>query len=444
MPLRFQLMIIVAVGLIVSLALGGGVAWWNAASTVETELASALTVSERVARNTLDHLPEGSQARYIEQLVATFDGNRHVRAALLDGEGRSVVISSLPPAGEAAPAWFFDLVGVAPAALRIDLPGALVPYQALTLTADAHNEVAEVWLRLRDDILIMGGLAMVTFLLVYLIVGRGLKPLRALTSGLRTIEDGGYDTRVRADGPRETRSLARSFNHMAEHLERLEARNRVLTAQLLTIQEEERADLARDLHDEVGPFLFSVNVDAAAIAQATDPAARTKILPYVNSIKSAVTHMQKHVRAILERLRPPSLADVGLAQAIENLGEFWRRTHSDLQVGTALNIPANGFGEACDEAIYRLVQEALSNAVLHGHAGAISIAIVVEAGEIRVSVSDDGTGLKDQTRGGYGLMGMRERVAALGGAVGIANRPDDNGTLVSARIPIDAGLARAS
>jgi two-component system sensor histidine kinase UhpB len=441
MSLRFQLISLVAVALLLSLTLGGALVWWQAVGSVETELKAALAVSQRTVNNTVAHLPATNDHKlYLEQLIATFDGNRHVRATLTEANGQAAVISAMSTPENPVPSWFVRVVGVDPEIVTIGLPADANPYTAVSLTTDARNEVGEVWARFSDDMMIIAGFCGVTFLLVYWIAGRGLRPLQTLSRGLRTIGAGGYGVRVASGGPPEVKYLAESFNRMAEQLGTLEAKNRRLHGQLTTIQEEERADLARDLHDEVGPFLFAVNVDAAAVARMAQVTNRkAEIQEQVRSIQDSVDHMQRHVRAILERLRPAGLLEVGLAQAVNNLAMFWRRRHQELSIHVDLP-DETSFGEAHDAAIYRLIQESLSNAVRHGQARFIDVTVTDGTDgaddEILMQVSDDGIGLAEPAvGGGFGIVGMKERVAALGGVLTVVNRAGGRGAVVTARLP---------
>jgi len=139
-------------------------------------------------------------------------------------------------------------------------------------------------------------------------------------------------------------------------------------------------------------------------------------LPRARAIGEAVTHIQAHVRAILRQLRPGDLMDVGLAQAITNLAIFFQRRHGAIAITLDLAGVAEGFSPNIDAAIYRLVQECLTNAARHSGASRVWIAIAAAA-SIRVTVQDDGCGFRPGEAGGLGLKGMRERLGALSGSL---------------------------
>jgi len=321
--------------------------------------------------------------------------------------------------------------------------GPIAPGEAVALETDPHNEVSEVWTEFRDGMVIIVVFCIGSFALIYWTAGRSLRPLEALSAGFRTIGTGDYRTRVAEGGPPEVEQLARAFNLMAERLGALEERNERLRTQLLTIQEEERADLARDLHDDVGPFLFAVNVDVASIARLAAARGDAEILERGRSIREAVSHMQKHVKSILGRLRPTGVTDIGLAQAVENLGVFWRRRHPEISIEFDVGAPDVSFGEVADATLYRLIQESLTNAIRHGRPRSIKVSIESqERGDILLQVADDGVGLDASAdRTGLGLAGMQERISALGGSLSVRNHVDGKGASVTARLPRQAPVA---
>lgn len=439
MPLRSQLILSMVSALLISLILVGTLAWWNAARSVTTEMHAALDAGARIVRNSVAQLPATSDdPLYIERLIPAFDGNRHVGATLVKTDGGNAASSTMAQTG-GAPEWFARLVGVAPERQEIPLPPDTAPYRAVILQTDPHNEIGEVWTRARDDMLIMAFFCLAAMMMGRWIVGHALRPLEKLSAGITIIGTGNYGARVDGSGPPEIAALAASFNTMAEQLGVLESKNHRLTGQLLTIQEEERADLARDLHDDVGPFLFAVNVDAAAIARDAADKGLDGLATQVRSIQDSVAHMQRHVRAILNRLRPTGLDDVGLEQAVGNLAAFWRQRHADLVIRVRITANTARLNEARNAAIYRVIQESLSNAVRHGHSHMIDVMVAEDENDVIVEVRDDGQGLSGPIAAampqGFGIIGMKERIAALGGRLSVENRADGPGAVVTARVP---------
>src|SRR6202035_4553044 len=138
----------------------------------------------------------------------------------------------------------------------------------------------------------------------------------------------------------------------------------------------------------------AVNVDVASIMRLAAERDDAETFERGRSIREAVSHMQKHVKSILGRLRPTGVADIGLSQAVANLGVFWRRRHPEIAIEFDMGSPDVSFGDAADATLYRLIQESLTNAIRHGSPRNIRVHITPEdAGDVVLEVSDDGVGL---------------------------------------------------
>lgn len=196
---------------------------------------------------------------------------------------------------------------------------------------------------------------------------------------------------------------------------RLLAHNRELSQRLIALQEDERRALARELHDELAQSCTAIRVEAALIAgggPATDAARR---------IDAVAANLGDRVRTMLRHLRPADLDTLGLVDAIQALCEDWELRSSVACVfhhDDGLQVDA----EAARIAVYRVVQEALSNVMRHAGASTVRVALRRgEGGALVLSVEDDGAGLDEQApRRGLGLLGASERAAALGGALELA------------------------
>jgi two-component system sensor histidine kinase UhpB len=446
LSLRSRLLFSIFGTLLLSLAAGAAFTYWHAVKKIETEMQAAIGVGGRFAHNAVDDAEEPIKPqRRLRLLVADFDGDRHLRASLIVG-GKVVGMSDLAKPESPAPAWFYRLLAGEPKVLNVELPPVFAGYGSVVLQTDANNEVAEVWSDIGLTLTVLTIFCALVLAFVYVTLSSAIHPLRDLTAAFARVGDHDYRERVPERGPYELVRLYQGFNQMVEDLALAEAQNKRLQEQLATVQDEERADLARDLHDEIGPMLFAADVDAATIERLAERGEYGGIAQRVGIIRSAIGQMQRHVRDILGRLRPAVLLDVGLAHAIDNLVSFWATHRPGLAFD--VHVPEEGFGEPVDGTIYRVVQESVSNAVRHGTPARIDIA--VEAGAdraIAIRVSDDGGGLKGNGRpgssgspgvgqgGGYGIIGMSERVASLGGTLEVKNRPDGRGVVVEARLP---------
>ena len=437
MSLRARLVVALAIVLALSLTAGCALAGWHARRSVRVELAAALQVGAQTARTGLDDaVLSPDPAADARRLVGTFDGNRHVRAALVDGGGAAAAESRLLKPAAAAPRWFGSLI--APDLAPVDIAAGAGPSTRplIRLWANPTNEVGEVWGEFRDTATVLAAFCLLASLLVFWTVGRALRPLDRLRSGLSRVGSGDYAPRVAEDGPPELAALARGFNSMAARLADAQLRNARLNEHLMTLQEEERADLARDLHDEIGPSLFAVNITAATIQQLAAAGRAAEIPGQVRAIQDVVGHMQRYVKAILGRLRPVHAVELGLRPAIETLAGFWRARYPAVAFDLEISTGEADLDDATKEIIYRVVQEGLANAVRHGKPSRIGIAVRTKSGMILVEVTDDGTASGALTEPGFGLSGMRERVSARDGTLAIQRGARDSGWTVLASLPL--------
>jgi two-component system sensor histidine kinase UhpB len=437
MSLRFRLIFSIGLSLLASLAFGSTLTFWHAAHQVQTEMQAAMAVGEHIVRNAVDDSKQDNRRRHgMERLIAEFDGDRHLQASLVD-RGNHVVLASKPePPDSRVPGWFRRWLDGGSQTVKVVLPSDTEDYGAVLLAADASNELAEAWSDIGLALVVLVIFCTLVLGLIYWTLARGLRPLNDLNVGFVHVGRGDYAVRVAENGATELAHLAHEFNQMVARLSAMNFQNDRLNEQLTNVQEEERADLARELHDEIGPFLFAVSLDVSAMHQVAKDDVASQLAPRLVAIREAVVHMQKHLKLILGRLRPSVLLDLGLAQAVENLVNFWKGRHPNIVFD--VQICADSFGGRLDEGIYRVLRESLSNALRHGHPSRIDVNIQLDAGDtVAITIGDDGGGMKPFGPAiGFGITGMQERVASLGGVLTIRNRIDGRGAIVTARFPL--------
>jgi two-component system, NarL family, sensor histidine kinase UhpB len=226
-------------------------------------------------------------------------------------------------------------------------------------------------------------------------------------------------------------------------LERALAENQRLAQQYVDTQENERKALARDLHDELGQYLNAIKLDAVSIRESM------AVPPGVRDVSRAmianIDRVYDVVTGLIRQLRPVGFDDLGFAAAVEHCVDDWRSRLPQ----TAIELSVSGDFAALDESrglvLYRLVQEALTNIARHSRAARVEIRI--DAGRstnaarcVEILIADNGIGADLRApRLGLGLVGMRERVSALGGSISLASECGA-GFQVKATVPI-AGLS---
>jgi signal transduction histidine kinase len=238
----------------------------------------------------------------------------------------------------------------------------------------------------------------------------------------------GHDLRFTDEDLRLAEGFAVRASAAVELSERVQrdALRRVVEAQEL-----ERRRLARELHDETGQALTSILLGLKAVEEAKDDAKRDAAAAELREL--AVSTLQD-VRRLAVELRPTALDDFGLLAALERLAQTFTE-----QIGIATDVEANLGDERLpaeiETALFRLVQEALTNVVKHARATRVSISLVRKAKSVSAVIEDDGVGFTDPSGDGLGLIGMRERVGLLNGRLEIEARAGQ-GTTIVAEVPL--------
>ncbi len=385
----------------------------------------------------------GSAGRYAKYAFPDWRSSHTLRfispgncvALTWEGEATQTQCSGLETAGGPAPVWFETL--------HRRLLGQSEPVRrSITLnrneaglvvaTPDQGAMVRQVWRQVR--ILVGTALAMAIgiALLATLVIGWTLRPAARITRVLARLEHGDLTARLPRLRSVEFDRIARAVNALGAGLERGTAERKALTQRLFAVQEEERRVLARELHDEFGQCLTATGALAAAIeVGATD---RPDLYEDAQSISRTTRQMMQTLREALSRLRPPDLEEFGLRTALHRLVATWRRRAAPAFELTVEGDPAGVPGPVA-LSVYRVVQECLTNAVRHGRPSQIDVHLDVSASAITVVVRDDGGGAPATINGaaGHGILGMRERVEALGGRLSISSA--GNGLRVEAIIP---------
>jgi signal transduction histidine kinase len=223
-----------------------------------------------------------------------------------------------------------------------------------------------------------------------------------------------------------------SANHYREVVQ-ARAELRRLNASLLAAVEEERRRLSRELHDQVGQHLSAVLIDLGNV-ESSLLSAQNKIRQKIGSARDLVEMTIAKVRDLALLLRPSMLDDLGLVVALK-----WHAREVSRRTGIRVEVIADGITEDLPDeqrtCIYRVVQEAVNNAILHGKPHSMRITLFQRFQEVEVSVQDDGAGFDPEQDRGIGILGMKERVESLGGVVQIDSKPG-NGCVMAFFLPL--------
>ncbi len=349
---------------------------------------------------------------------------------------------------EDAPEWFQHLFEGPKVVKTFPVVIDGTPRGTLIMTTRPADEVAEIWSGLVFLLELLGVISIAIVTLLYLAARFTLKPLHELADGLDRLEHGQFDALAEIQ-VEELHRIGEKFNDLAHSLARTQADNRLLIDRLMSVQDAERKELARELHDEFGATLFGIRAAASCIVEdaSEKPAdARAEIIEQAQLISRLADSIQKQNYRILDRIRPVVLHQMGLMDAVRQLVETWGTANRNITC--TLNLPPDAdtserlIDETTSLTCYRIIQECLTNAARHAKAKSVTVSLALTktpASLIIISVEDDGIGLPADFRFGFGFLGMSERVRKLGGKLEIA-KGTCGGTLIRALIPFEKAV----
>jgi signal transduction histidine kinase len=332
------------------------------------------------------------------------------------------------------------------ALLRIPLAAKLAGANVLiVLVAFAASFAALGTVTAAEDILLIVALALAgSFVVNVVLIFVALRPLEELEMTATRVWRGDFDARVRLSLLADWRvaRVGSTMNLLLDGLTTDRARTRRLASEIIGAGDRERAYIARELHDSVAQSLAALVMQLGAAARdSTDPSLTGRI----ESIREIGSDALEEVRMLAHTMHPRVLDDLGLVAALENLArQVGERANAVVTVEVegkveGDSIGANDVPPAVASVLYRIAQEAVSNALRHGHAKAVNVSVRTDSHTATLEIRDDGRGFDvpeaEQRRPGMGLFTMQERVSLVNGQFEVLSHPG-GGTRVVARIPI--------
>jgi len=301
-------------------------------------------------------------------------------------------------------------------------------------TFDPATQIGQSWRETSRLLSIMAFALAGLCLAVYAALARALRPTRIIRAGLTQLASNDLSTRLPSFDLAELSAISDVFNTLAQKLEATLAERNALTRKLIAVQDEERRHLARELHDEFGQSLTAIAAQAASAAHTAEREC-PPLFEECRGISRTTAGMMETLRGALVRLRPPDIEELGLTLSLESLVASWNgfekgRTRFDIAIsGKVDDLPPS----VCAN-LYRIAQEAITNAAKHAQARRVQLRLEAAQAEIVMTVEDDGEASNGNPAptAGMGLLGMQERVVSLGGTLRFERRPAGGAQLVAA------------
>lgn len=414
--------------------------------SVNEEIAGANIVATQLLARMIVGLDRGDDRlllSFLEQL-----GRVRAHEITMRTADHQVIYQSPPSpykAGREAPAWFASLI--LPTTPVHVFP--LVSGSEVRVEANASRAILDGWDNL-IELMVVGGIAFAVLnAAVFWLVGRAVAPWRVIVDGLSRVERGDLKHRLPELKGHEAQMMGATFNRMAASLEEKQISDRKAFEAEQRLQQrreldqiieqrldEERRLIARELHDEFAQSVTAIRSFAVVIMNQHPAESRTAEVARLISTEAARLYDSMH--GLIPRLAPLTLDTLGLAETLEGFIKQWQGRHSAIQFSLRHELPAE-LGNSISLAIYRVVQEAVINAVRHGNPTTIDVDITCSDSTARVRITDNGVGLpEDWSRPGhFGLRGLQERMVMLGGTLSLAPH-EPHGVELTAEIPLGA------
>jgi two-component system, NarL family, sensor histidine kinase UhpB len=330
------------------------------------------------------------------------------------------------------PHWFVDLLGLPKigASFPVKIDGKQVGH--ILFSPDLAADIYEKWIGFLALVSSAIALMVLTSTIAYFTAGNVLDALRSLAEGLTRMRTGDYEHLIAASGPPEIRKGSEEANELARTLSRLSQDNRGLLRKIVSLQDDERRDIARDLHDELGPLLFGIRANAVALQDGAPQ--NRKLGASVEAMLGSVEALQQANRRILDRLRPLHIQELGLEKSVQTLLRYARTQAPGLQLTLRIDPRLNGVDGLLSQTVYRVIQEGLTNVLRHANANTMSVEATIEGQQVSVEICDDGVGFPSDRPFGRGLTGMHERIRALSGTFEF--KRENGRTYVRCRLPV--------
>jgi len=403
----------------------------QARNSVEREVKSSINLAVQMIEFSINQSSSTSEEKdtWLEK-ISSMQPVRHLKISIKDTKAKLKNDSPLFINDDkfSVPHWFVNAVMIDFYTHNYDIKIADGSIKTIFITANPMDEINEAWGETKAffwSILLM---LSIMFLTVNIVFNSMLKAVKAILSGLRQVETGHFDHVLPRFKISEFDAIAIEINGMSRALKAAQINNQALARHTMQIQEKERQNMSRELHDEMGQSLTAIKA-MAITCQQTD----TDVKAVTSSIVDICNHLSLVVRSMMKTLHPLSLTELGLGATLSELVREWQRRSSNLEFDLDYDNSLDGLSNDITIHVYRIVQECLTNVVRHANASKVTVFVIKQDKKVMITVSDNGQG-KQLNSPGFGLLAMRERAENLGGRFSFES-VENSGVTVVVELP---------
>lgn len=412
MSIRALINLRIIASVILILILSASIAVWQARNSVEEEVKSSINLAVQMIEFGFNQLPSSNKDNDAWlQKIATMQPVRHLHISIEQNQSELQNNNTLGIKDNetAAPDWFIKAVAVDFFTHNYDIKIADGSRKTIFITANPMDEISEAWGETKAYFWSIVLMLSIIFFTVNLVFHSVLQAVKVILSGLRQVETGYFDHVLPRFKISEFDAIAKEINGMSLALKTAQQNNQALARHTMQIQETERQNMSRELHDEMGQSLTAIKA-MAVTCQQTD----TDVKAVTSSIVKICDHLSVVVRSMMRTLHPLSLTELGLGATLSELIREWQRRSTNLQFDLNYDISLEKLSHDITIHVYRIVQECLTNVVRHANASEATVLVAKRGSNVWITVSDNGQG-NQLNSPGFGLLGMRERAENLGG-----------------------------
>ncbi len=324
---------------------------------------------------------------------------------------------------ESPPSWFIKSMEIFSTQIPeqiidINLRGKEFGY--ILIKPEPLYEYSEIWSQYKRGLWIILIFFSLINLLIFVVFYLTLQPINNLIHGFQKLEDENYNVRIKKTKILELDIIGQKFNSTAKKIKDTNTRVHKLSQDLINIQEQEKKELARNLHDELGQSLTAIQAEAASIKNSKKEKSQVIAVENIISISKS---MMASTRELIKKLSLGILDEVGIKIALDDLVMSWSKRHPNIKIKYDFDQSAlQKLSKETHQHLYRIVQEALTNISKHANPANVSILIKsILSGKVKIEIINDGIIKKAKSSSGMGLSGIRERVAQMKGQIQISS-----------------------
>jgi two-component system sensor histidine kinase UhpB len=428
MSLKSQLLIYINSLLLIATLIGLMTIMMVTQKNVREEVLSTMSLAEFAIEQGVKKNPDFYlfQRNNNELGISELSGIRHLKIQFFDRN--DVLLEetlNTPDAIKPPPAWFINIIEsfsdkIFFSKINIEQRGELTGY--ILIKPEPIYEYSEIWQQIKVGLWIIVSFLVLINFVVLLLFSHMIKPINKIIEGFEKLEAGNFKSKIRKSNILELDIIGKKFNSMIDNLRLSNNKIHKLSQNLIDVQEQEKSELARDLHDELGQSLTALQAEAASISETTKKKSRDEAI--FNVIKLS-KNMMLSTREIIKKLNLGLIEDLGFESALIELFENWKRRFKGVKFAYSIDEKAiNKITKKKTAHLYRIFQEALTNIAKHSSPQKIQISIkyIDNSKKTRILISNDGISNDSSNQDGLGLIGIAERVDQIQGTLEISKK----------------------